>query len=91
MVESPEARKSVGRHLAAAVPARQCALMAEPNDNDREPDSRRPALIGLALVLLLVVVAYFLVTALQKNADLEDCLMAGRRNCAPIEVPSSGR
>jgi len=24
---------------------------------------------------------------LAKNASLEDCLMAGRRNCAPIEVP----
>ena len=48
-------------------------------------------MIGLALVLLLVVGAYFLVTALRKNAELEDCLMAGRRNCAPIEAPASGR
>ena len=77
--------------LAAAAPARQCAQMADPHDDDREPDSRRPALIGLALVLLLVVGAYFLVTALRKNAELEDCLMAGRRNCAPIEAPASGR
>jgi hypothetical protein len=47
--------------------------------------------IGLVVVLLLVIGAYFLVTALRKNADLEDCLMSGRRNCAPIEVPASGR
>ena len=60
--------------------------MADPHDD--EPDSRRPALIGLAVVLVLVVVAYFLVTALRKNADLEDCLMSGRQNCAPIEAPS---
>jgi hypothetical protein len=65
--------------------------MADPHDNGHEPDSRRPALIGLALVLALVVAAYFLVTALRKNADLEDCLMSGRRNCAPIEAPASGR
>ena len=38
-----------------------------------------------------LVGAYFLVTALRKNAELEDCLMAGRRNCAPIEAPASGR
>jgi hypothetical protein len=63
--------------------------MSQPPDNDQEPDSRRPALIGLLLVLALVVAAYFLVNALRKNADLEDCLMSGRRNCAPIEVPSS--
>ena len=65
--------------------------MADPHDDGPEPDSRRPALIGLALVLALVVAAYFLVTALRKNADLEDCLMSGRRNCAPIEAPASGR
>ena len=63
--------------------------MSEPHDNGDEPDSRRAALIGLVLVLALVVAAYFLVNALRKNADLEDCLMSGRRNCAPIEVPSS--
>ena len=65
--------------------------MSDLHDNDHEPDSRRPALIGLAVVLLLVIGAYFLVTALRKNADLEDCLMSGRRNCAPIEAPPSGR
>jgi hypothetical protein len=65
--------------------------MADPHDDDHEPDSRRPALIGLVVVLALVVAAYFLVTALRENANLEDCLMSGRRNCAPIEVPSSGR
>ena len=65
--------------------------MSDPHDNGHEPDSRRLALIGLVLVLALVVAAYFLVNALRKNSDLEDCLMSGRRNCAPIETPSSGR
>jgi hypothetical protein len=63
----------------------------DPGDNGHEPDSRRPALIGLAVVLLLVVLGYFLVTALRQNAAMEDCLMSGRRNCAPIETPSGGR
>jgi hypothetical protein len=65
--------------------------VSDPHDNGDEPDSRRPAVIGLVLVLALVVAAYFLVTALRKNADLEDCLMAGRHNCAPIETPPGGR
>jgi len=60
-----------------------------PHPQDRGPDSRRPALIGLALVLVLVVASYFLVNALRRNADLEDCLMSGRKNCAPIELPAS--
>jgi hypothetical protein len=63
----------------------------DPSDNGHEPDSRRPALIGLAVVLVLVVIAYFLVNALRQNSQMEDCLMSGRRNCAPIEAPSSGR
>ena len=67
------------------------ADMSDPHDNGHEPDSRRPAVIGLVVVLALVVVAYFLVNALRKNANLEDCLMSGRRNCAPIEAPPSGR
>jgi hypothetical protein len=65
--------------------------MANPDDDGHEPDSRRPAVIGLVLVVVLVVAAYFLVTALRENANLEDCLMSGRHNCAPIEVPSGGR
>ena len=60
-----------------------------PRDQDPGPDSRRPAVIGLILVLVLVVAGYFLMTALRQNANLEDCLMAGRKNCAPIDVPSS--
>ena len=54
-------------------------------DPEREPGRRGPALLALAFMLALVVGVYFLVTALQRNSSLEDCLMAGRRNCAPIE------
>jgi hypothetical protein len=62
--------------------------MTPADGREPEPDQRRPALIGLALVLLLVVAGYFLVTALKRSGDLEDCLMAGRRNCGPaIEAP----
>jgi hypothetical protein len=60
----------------------------------RDPDndgSRRPAVIGLVVVLVLVVAGYFLMTALRQNANLEDCLMSGRRNCAPIETPPAQR
>jgi hypothetical protein len=71
-------------------------MMSEPRDpgpqhHRSEPESRRPAMIGLAVILALVVGAYFLVGALQRNSALEDCLMAGRRNCAPIETPGSTR
>jgi hypothetical protein len=59
-----------------------------PRDQDPGPGSRRGAVIGLILVLALVVVGYYLVNALRKNANLEDCLMSGRTNCAPLDVPA---
>jgi hypothetical protein len=62
--------------------------MSDPRDDRGEPDSRRPAVLGLIVVLALVVIGCFLVTALRDNASFEDCLMAGRRNCAPIDVPA---
>jgi hypothetical protein len=62
--------------------------MSDPHDEPPEGDSRRAAVIGLIVVLVLVVAGYFLMTALREKADLEDCLMAGRKNCAPIDVPA---
>jgi hypothetical protein len=61
-----------------------------PSQNDnRQPESRRGAVIGLIVVMLLVVVGYFLMTALRHESQLEDCLMAGRRNCAPLDIPAN--
>ena len=65
--------------------------MTGPHDDEPEAGSRRAALAGLLLILALVAAGYFLMTALRHNADLEDCLMSGRRNCAPIEVPPPRR
>jgi hypothetical protein len=58
--------------------------------DDREADANRrtAALAGLAIILALAVAAVLLVRELRKESALEDCLMAGRRNCVPIEVPS---
>ncbi|MBV8121084.1 MAG: hypothetical protein JO081_14245 [Alphaproteobacteria bacterium] len=57
-------------------------------DDDRETDDRRTAaLIGLAIVLSLAIAGVVLVRDLGNEAKLEDCLMQGRTNCAPIEVP----
>jgi hypothetical protein len=43
------------------------------------------SLAGLAFVLVLVIVGLLLVRVLKKQSELEDCLMSGRTNCAPIE------
>ena len=45
------------------------------------------ALMGFIVILLLAIAGVVLVRELTNNAKLEDCLMSGRRNCAPIDVP----
>lgn len=65
--------------------------MVQPPDEHDHEVSRSRALIGLVVVAVLVVIAVYLVHALRSESNLEDCLMAGRSNCAPIEVPSGNR
>ena len=45
--------------------------------------------LGLLVVMLLVVAGYFLMTALRHESQLEDCMMAGRKNCAPLDIPTT--
>jgi hypothetical protein len=65
--------------------------LAQPPEEDDHDDSRSRALIGLVIVAILIVAAVYLVHALRNESNLEDCLMSGRTNCAPIETPSGNR
>lgn len=58
------------------------------DDDDAQPDRRRAALVGLVVILLMAVVAVVLVRELGRQSRLQDCLMSGRTNCAPIQVPA---
>ena len=51
----------------------------------KEPDSRRGAVLGLLIVVLLVVLGLILVKVLGDSGRLQDCVMSGRTNCAPID------
>ena len=77
--------------LAEDGSLRHLRAMSENGDDGSDGQSRRAAVFGLLIVAVLVVAGYFLMTSLRNNANLEDCLMSGRRNCAPIEVPNSTR
>jgi hypothetical protein len=52
-----------------------------------QPDSRRGALIGLLVTVVLVVLGLILVKVLGHAGRLQDCVMSGRTNCAPIATP----
>lgn len=69
--------------------------MSEPEDarrsrieQHREADRRRQraALLGLALCLALVLGGLWLVYELRKTSSVQDCVMQGRSNCAPIDT-----
>ena len=58
-------------------------------DRDDGGDQRRSsALIGLIIILALAIAGVVIVRELREKSRLEDCLMSGRHNCAPIEVPA---
>lgn len=61
-----------------------------PKRNDDEDNRLTRSLAGLAAILLLAVIAIFLFQRLKAMSDLQDCLMSGRTNCAPID-PSSAQ
>jgi flagellar biogenesis protein FliO len=54
-----------------------------------EGEARRTnASLGLIVILLLAIAGVWLVRELRKESQIEDCLMQGRRNCVPVEVPA---
>ena len=64
--------------------------MNRSQNGDDEADQRRSAaLIGLIIILALAIAGVVIVRELREKSRLEDCLMSGRTNCAPIEVPAS--
>jgi hypothetical protein len=52
-------------------------------DND-EPPSRRGPLVAIVFILVLVVGGWWLSQTLGSVGRLQDCVMSGRSNCAPI-------
>lgn len=69
-------------------PVKQRTPIGRHRARDEDDAARRTAaLMGFIVILLLGIAGVVLVRELRDNANLEDCLMAGRRNCAPIEAP----
>jgi hypothetical protein len=53
-----------------------------------EGEARRTkASMGLIVVLVLAIAGIVLVRELRRQTNIEDCIMSGRSNCLPIEVP----
>ena len=62
--------------------------MLRQSDIEEGEARRTRASMGLIVILLLGIAGVMLVRALREKSQIEDCLMAGRRNCVPIELPA---
>ena len=49
-----------------------------------EPPPRRGALIAILLLLVLSAAGWWIANRLHQTSVLQDCVMQGRRNCAPV-------
>jgi hypothetical protein len=54
------------------------------NDEPEQDGSRRRALAGLAVAVVLLVVGLWLTHELTAASKMQDCLMTGRTNCNVI-------
>ena len=55
-------------------------------DNERQNGSRRGPLFALIAVVVIFVVGLLLARELYSDSRMEDCLLSGRTNCAPIQT-----
>jgi hypothetical protein len=56
-----------------------------PGTEDGPPQRSRPAVL-LIVFLVLAVMGWFLIQNLSQTSKQQDCLMSGRKNCAPIDT-----
>jgi hypothetical protein len=56
-------------------------------DHNGDKGSQRRSLVALGVVVALFLIGWLLAHELYADSKLEDCLMSGRTNCAPIDTP----
>ncbi len=55
-----------------------------PPEMREEADRQTASLAAVVVILVLLALGLFLVHTLRHAASVEDCLMAGRRNCDAV-------
>lgn len=57
-------------------------------EDEDPPASRRGPMVILVLLVVAVIGGIFLVNRLHSMSSIQDCMMSGRTNCAPISSGS---
>jgi hypothetical protein len=64
--------------------------LAEFEQDEPEDDYRHRIMVnvlGLLAAILLVVAGVWLAVKIADNSKIQDCVLSGRKNCAPIGAP----
>jgi hypothetical protein len=69
-------------------PARPVDPSKSGNDDETGPVSNRALVIFLAALAAALVLGYLFVNKLADISQEEDCMLAHRRNCANVELPT---
>jgi len=54
------------------------------NEGEGIHENRRSALVAVAVLVVLGALGWFLTHTLSESARMQDCLLSGRTNCAPL-------
>jgi hypothetical protein len=62
-----------------------------PDGDDDAPESEEPpanpfGLVPVLILLVLVAAGFFVAFRLRDVSTLQDCVMSGRKNCAPVDT-----
>ncbi len=55
-------------------------------DRNKDTGNQRRSMIALGVVVLLCLVGWLLARELYADSKMEDCVMSGRTNCAPLDT-----
>jgi len=55
-------------------------------DRNKETGNQRRSMIALGVVALIFLVGWLLARELYAGGKMEDCVMSGRTNCAPLDT-----
>ncbi len=57
---------------------------------DEGENTNRGPLVALIVVVVLIVGGLWLSSHIRASSQLQDCVMSGRTNCAPVQMPQKG-
>jgi hypothetical protein len=84
----PEPDHPDAKIIAFKEAQRKARFAARPKTDPEEERSRtRANIAALVFAAVLITLGWLLVQKLRTNGRMEDCLLSGRTNCAPINAP----